>query len=269
MSKTNKKLSGNNGFKKYRILACILLISLISLISFASFKYYRNYQIEKYSHLIVLSAEALEKGDEQSAQNNLEQIIKGNAPETTKSLARLNYAYILHNKGKIKESSEIYYEIGNCNHCNQFIKELAQLLYIKVKPQITPDIDADEFLGYIDNVISSSKFLTSHISEQKGIFAYNNSRYDIASETLVSVIKDEELPNSVRERAKDILAKIAKKRSETDIDIDKQEKEEISLRKKPLEYKIKDTTNKQNFDENSTSNDKNNNDKNKKVKSDK
>ena len=65
------------------------------------------------------------------------------------------------------------------------------------------------------------------------------------------------------------LAKIAKKRSETDIDIDKQEKEEISLRKKPLEYKIKDTTNKQNFDENSTSNDKNNNDKNKKVKSDK
>ena len=246
MSKKAKIIDEN---KKYRIVAYIFLSLLILLTSFISYKIYRKSQIKKYSQIIIQSVEDIEKGNQEEAIKNLEKITKGNAPATTKSLANLNYAQILYNKGDIKSATDIYKEIAECNVCNKFITELGQLLYIKTKPQIDKDLDADKFVEYIDSAISKSKFLTIHLLEQKGIFCFNNYRYDEASEVLIKVVKSEEVGDNIKQRAKDILVKITNKRKKSEIDVDKIEREEIETKKEPLKYKSKDSYGKQNYDE--------------------
>jgi hypothetical protein len=111
---------------------------------------------------------------------------------------------------KKPEALKVYQEI-NLNSSDQYIKELAGLLYVKLLIENPNNLEKEKIVKSIEAVESKSKLLKNLVTEQRAIFEMQSGNLEKSYKILNSIQKDKTSTEELKSRAKDMMRLVISK----------------------------------------------------------
>jgi len=178
-------------------LAVFLVITLV-------YNFHKNQGQKAASRILHESILSEQIQNVEDAKNKLKQIydtkksIKG-----IWSIASLRYAAVLSRQGDIDEALNVYENIGKCNNCDAFIRELAGLLRIKVIVADNERNKDKELLQEIKKYEAKAKILKYHFIYQRALLEKQNGNLDSSYNSFDLVKKSAEASEYLRTKSED------------------------------------------------------------------
>ena len=191
------------------IIAGFLLVTL-TIIVISVRNSAKQAEFSEMLHQTLIDQQA---GDLEKVKTGLKAIYENNsAPVGVKSLASLRYAALLLNEGQKEEAIAIYDEVNQCRSCNDYVKDIAGLLEIRVLMSDDKQAKKIDLLAKIKKIEKSATTLKNHVTEQRGLFEMKNGNLEEAYHVFELLAKN---PNKraavLKERAENRLKMIVAK----------------------------------------------------------
>jgi hypothetical protein len=210
-----------------KVVVRILLLTIILGAGFAGFRSYNKSQQQKFSEILHQSLINQQIGEIEKAKENLKTIYEAqSAPSGVKSLASLRYAALLLEEGKKSEAAKIYAEVNDCNSCDDYVKDLAGLLAVKVWMSDEAEVKKEDLSARIEKIENASKLLRHHIAEQRAFLEMQKNNLEKSYQIFESISKSPEGSQALKSRANDGLKIVVSKGFEPKVEVKTAEKSE-------------------------------------------
>jgi hypothetical protein len=191
--------------KQKKHLGKIIIISSAILILFIATNLYKNFQEKKYSEIFHQALIDQQVGESQKAKEGLKKIHQSSsAPSDIKSLASMRYAAFMLAEDNKEEAIKIYQSINSCFNCDDYLKDLAGLLLIKIWIADSASFD-EKMLVKIEKIENSAKTLRYQISEQKAIYLMLNDKLEESFKVFDAIAKSPEINQEIKSRVEDSI----------------------------------------------------------------
>ncbi len=191
-----------NNLKLIIATLCSIIFLIIASISY---NIYQKNKSLKFSKLLHQSYIYKQDFDIENAKKTLELINKSNAKQELKLIAKLKYAAILIDENSFSKAFEIYQNIARCTSCDIFVKELSQLLAIKLWINNQNLHDKNNFIELSYKYYNQAKYLYNNIAEQLAIIEKNNKNWQKSHDLFYKIATDIEAPSEIKQRAQNYL----------------------------------------------------------------
>jgi hypothetical protein len=191
-----------NNLKLIIATICSIIFLIIASISY---NIYQKNKSLKFSKLLHQSYIYKQDFDIENAKKTLELINKSNAKQELKLIAKLKYAAILIDENSFSEAFEIYQNIARCTSCDIFVKELSQLLAIKLWINNQNLHDKNNFIELSYKYYRQAKYLYNNIAEQLAIIEKNNKNWQKSHDLFYKIANDIEAQSEIKQRAQNYL----------------------------------------------------------------
>tara|TARA_Y100000389_G_scaffold181507_2_gene197184 strand:- start:3636 stop:4313 length:678 start_codon:yes stop_codon:yes gene_type:complete len=205
-AKNDQILNFINNNLKFIITAIITILLLIAFI--VSYNIYKSKKNTKYSSLIHQSFIYEQDYDYENAIKPLQEIINSDARQSIKIIAKLRYAAILVEQKEDEKAFNIYHNIAKCTSCDIFIRELSQLLSIKLWINNSKIYQKEDFKALIENYAKNAKYLYNNINEQLAIIEKNNKNWQKSYDIFYKIANDIEAYGDIKIRAQNYVNKL-------------------------------------------------------------
>jgi len=181
----------------------LTIVFLVSLIGFFSYRAFQNSQQEKYSEILHQSLIYQQLGELDKAKENLEKIYNSSAPSGVKSLASLRLAAFLLDSNKQAEALEVYSSVNNCGSCDDYVRDLAGLLLVKLWAADTSEVAKEDLLSRVEKIENRAKPLKLHIAEQRAMLEMQKNNLEKSYQIFELIVKSPEASQILKTRAQD------------------------------------------------------------------
>lgn len=183
---------------KVAIAATIVAAVLVAAVSV------QNYRAKKFSEILHQSLISQQMGKIDEAQQNLAEVYNSYfVPGGIKSIASLRYAAFLLNSGENDKAIAVYQKLHSCFFCNDYAKDLAGLLVVKIWMSNNDEVAKPDLSNRIKKIEKSSDILKFHVVEQRALLALLNDKFGEAYEIFAMIAKEEDAFPALKERAED------------------------------------------------------------------
>ncbi len=192
-------------FRKYKkqitTLSIVFAAALIVYLIYLFFAKENQLEYSKMLHQAIIHQQV---GDQKKYENSLRDIIEAKlAPSGVKSIASLRYAAILLSANKSDDAIKIYQEVSSCRSCNDYVREYAKLLLVKV---MATDVKKDdELLLAISEAESDSIILKYYLTEQRALYYLKKKDFAKSKEAFELISKASDAPDALKLRAQNLL----------------------------------------------------------------
>jgi hypothetical protein len=176
--------------KNSKIAFRVILIVATAGIVWIGFSVYKKANQEKFAEIFHLSLVDQQTGELEKAKEKLKKIAEDNsAPSGIKSLASLRYAAFLLEENKKSEAVKIYLEVANCGSCENYVRDLAKLLAVKVWMSDESELQKADLNERIKKLEDSAKILKGNIAEQRAFLELKKNNLEEAHKIFVEIEK--------------------------------------------------------------------------------
>ncbi len=212
--------------KNFKIVFRLVLVLLVAGLVFIGFNSYQKSSQEKYSAILHQSLINQQTGDIAKAKANLKEIYDAkSAPNGVRSLASLRYAGLFFEEGNKVEAAKIYQEINECGSCDDYIRDLAGLLAVKVWVSEESELKQEDLITRIEKIENKATVLKYEIAEQKGFVEMERGNLEKSYQIFEMITKAPETSKSLKERAADEMLMVVEKGFVPQIDVKEETKE--------------------------------------------
>ncbi len=190
--------------KNSKVAFRVILIVAMAGIMWVGFSVYKKANKEKFVEIFHLSLVDQQTGELEKAKEKLKKIAEDNsAPSGIKSLASLRYAAFLLEENKKSEAVKIYLEVANCRSCEDYARDLAKLLAVKVWMSDESELQKADLNERIKKLEDSAKILKGNIAEQRAFLEMKKNNLEEAHKIFVEIKKISEKQPNLQARAVD------------------------------------------------------------------
>lgn len=190
--------------KNSRIAAKVLLVVAVAGVVAIGVSTYNKAQQEKFSEMFHRALMDQQVGEIDKAKESLKKIVTDkSAPSGIKSLASLRYAAFLLEENKKSEAVKTYLEIGDCRSCEDYVRDLARLLAVKVWMSDEAEMQKADLAERIKKVEDSASVLKGQIAEQRAFLELKKNNLEEAKKIFVEIEKNSEKQPGLKARAAD------------------------------------------------------------------
>ena len=202
-------------------------VALVAIAIFwGIFGFVQNYREAKYSEILHQSLINQQLGNYEKTKENLKSIYEAkSAPSGVRSLGSLRYAGFLLSEGKKSEAAKVYVEINECFACDDYIKDLAGLLAVKVWMSDEEEVAKEDLASRIQKIENSANSLRYHISEQRGLLEMQKYNLEKSYQIFEAIAKSPEGSQVIKLRAEDEMKIVVSKGFAPKVESKKEEKE--------------------------------------------
>jgi hypothetical protein len=176
--------------KNSKVAFKLILILATAGIVWVGFSVYKKSNQEKFAEIFHLSLVDQQTGEFEKAKEKLKKIAEDNsAPSGIKSLASLRYAAFLLEENKKSEAVKIYLEVANCRSCEDYVRDLAKLLSVKVWMSDESELQKADLNERIKKLEDSAKILKGNIAEQRAFLELKKNNLEEAHKIFVEIEK--------------------------------------------------------------------------------
>ncbi|MFT6332158.1 MAG: hypothetical protein ACJAW3_000486 [Lentimonas sp.] len=193
-----EQVFGHLKANKKKLIYSLVTIFTILLI-WNAWDFYVTLQAKKYSTILHKAVIDEQDGNLEQSTKALEKISNSNSPAGVKQVAMLKYAAQLLNEGKEVQAAGIYLQVNKNQKFDPYFKEYAGLSALKIL--INQEDKKDQTRSLIVDLEKNSKILTYYITEQKGIFEWQNENFKLAKQIFEDLSKNPETSGGIKERA--------------------------------------------------------------------
>jgi hypothetical protein len=198
--------------KNSKIISKLFIVLLLAVVAFFVYSSYRKMQAEKFSKILHRSLLSQQAGELDKARLDLEEIYKSDsAPSGVKSLASLRLAAFLLEEGKLNDATKIYQEVNNCRLCDDYVKDLAGLLMIKLWVADALELQKEDLSKKIAEIEDNASVLKFQISEQRAIVEMYKGNLEESYKIFESIEKSSDASQAVKLRAADGIKMLIEK----------------------------------------------------------
>lgn len=191
------------------IVLAAVIIAIIVIISVQSSR------SKNFSKLVHQSLIYQQSGDFDKAQKTLEEVYSASfVPGGIKSIAMLRYAAFLLGDGKTKEAQKVYADLHDCSSCNEYNRDLAGLILVKIWMSDDEELAKEDLDDRIEDIEDSSSILKNHVAEQRAILNMIKGDFEESREIYEEILEEEDVFEQLKERAKDSIKILKEKSSE-------------------------------------------------------
>ena len=191
---------GKNNKLALRVFLIVIAAGIMAIGYFVN----KSANQKKYSEIFHRSLISQQVGETAKAREGLKKIVESSsAPSGVKSLASLRYSAYLLEDGKKSEAVAIYLEVGDCYSCDEYVRDLAKLLAVKVWMSDEAETKKADLDQHIKKLEDSSYILKSYIAEQRAFLALENGKNEEAKKIFEEVAKNSEKNPTLKTRAED------------------------------------------------------------------
>jgi hypothetical protein len=187
--------------KKLIALALAALVLFSVLLSFLAWQQQKI--AEESSAQLHLATKNSQDGQLQKAQQNLQEIFEGKAPQGVKAISALKNAGILLEQENFAKALEQYLQINKNGKFDPFIREYAGLNALKI--MILQKDQQSKILQLADELEKNSKILKYQILEQKALAQLSFGQFAAGQKILENLLHNPETSQIVKARAEEIL----------------------------------------------------------------
>ena len=190
--------------KNSRIALKVSLVVVTATIVWIGFATYKKANQEKFAEIFHRSLVDQQTGEIEKSKEKLKKIAEDkSAPSGIKSLASMRYAAFLLEENKKSEAVKIYLEVADCGSCEDYIRDLAKLLAVKVWMSDESELQKADLNERIKKLEDSAKILKENIAEQRAFLAIQKNNLEEAYKIFVEIEKNSEKQSSLKLRAAD------------------------------------------------------------------
>lgn len=180
----------------------IMLFAVVIL--FVAFNFYQKSKEEKFSAILHQALINQQVGDVEKSKSELQKIVENSsAPSGVKSLASLRYAAILLEEGKKSEAEKIYFEVNNCGSCDDYVRDLAGLLVVKIWISDSEQLQKDDLSKRVEKIENKAHALKYHIAEQRAFLELQKNNLAESYKIFENISKNPDVSPALKARAKD------------------------------------------------------------------
>ncbi len=183
-----------------KIAVAVFLVAIMAI----SYSIYQKSQQEKYSEKLHRALVDQQIGETEKFRAALKEIAESkSAPGGVKSLASLRYSALLVQEGKQDEAVKIYLNVADCGSCEDYTRDLARLLVVKVWMADPAELAKEDLASRIKKLEDASDILKLNIAEQRALLELNKGNREEAKKIFSEIEKDAEKHPSLKARAAD------------------------------------------------------------------
>lgn len=207
---------GDN-FKRFlnrhsKIITKAIVVVLLIAIGFFCYNAFQKSRAEKFSEKLHQSLLDQQAGELDKAKDALKKIYETkSAPNGVRSLASLRYAAFLLEEGKINDATKVYQEINDCKFCDDYVKDLAGLLLVKLWVADASEAQKDDISARIEKIENRASILQGQIAEQRAVLEMHKGNLEKSYEIFESIEKSAEASKAVKMRAVDGMKMLIEK----------------------------------------------------------
>lgn len=193
-----KKLISSKAALRLAVAAVVLAVVFVGVSS------YNKKQEAKFSEILHQSLINQQAGEVAKARENLKTIYEAkSAPSGVKSLASLRYAALFLEEGNKTEAAKIYAEVNDCSSCDDYVKDLAGLLLVKVWISDPVEMQKEDLSARIEKIENSAKTLRHNIAEQRAFLEMQKNNLEKSFFIFESIKKSPDASEALKARATD------------------------------------------------------------------
>lgn len=199
----------NDGLKNFlvnnaKLLTRFALILVVVGISFFVYRSYERSNEAKFSEILHKSLINQQIGDIAKAKENLKEIYEAkSAPSGVKSLASLRYAAFFLEEGNKSEAAKVYLSVHECGSCDDYVRDLAGLLAVKVWVIDAEEMKKADLVSRIEKIENNSSILKYHVAEQLALLELQKGELEKSYQTFERIAKAPESAQAIKSRAED------------------------------------------------------------------
>lgn len=184
-----------------KIIVAGVAVVVIALL-FIAFSIYNKSQQEKYSTMMHQSLIDQQIGDVAKAKAGLKEIYESKmAPKGVKSFAAIRYAAFILEEGKVSEAIKIYQTVNECSSCDDYVRDLAGLLIVKLWIADSEEVKKEDLTSRIEKIENRSSVLKYYIAEQRAFLELQRNNLEKAYKIFDVIAQSPEGSQLVKERA--------------------------------------------------------------------
>ncbi len=190
--------------KNSKVAVKVLFVLIAAGVTATGFSVYQKSNQEKFSEILHRSLVDQQIGDLDKSRQGLKEIVESSsAPSGVKSLASLRYASLLLEENKKSEAVKVYLKISDCGSCDDYVRDLAKLLAVKVWMSDAEELAKPDLADRIKKLEESADILKYNIAEQRAFLVLQQDKREEAKKIFAEIEKGAEKQPTLKNRAAD------------------------------------------------------------------
>jgi len=188
--------------RNLKLLVRIFTVLCVAVLILICYKFYQKSSEEKFSAILHQSLINQQINEVAKARSQLKEIIDSkSAPSGVKGIASLRYAAFMIDEGNLAEAEKIYAQVNDCRFCDDYTKDLAGLLLVRLWMSDQAEMHKDDLLERISKIESNADVLKSNIAEQKALLQLFKNNPDDAYKTYEHIAQDKDSSQAMKAKA--------------------------------------------------------------------
>lgn len=190
--------------KNSKVAIKITIVAISVAVVSVGYSLYQKSKQEKYSEKLHRALVDQQIGETEKFRAALKEIAESkSAPGGVKSLASLRYGALLMQEGKQEEAVKIYLNVADCRSCEDYTRDLARLLVVKVWMADSAELAKEDLVSRIKKLEDASDILKFNIAEQRALLELSKGNREEAKKIFSEIEKGAEKHPSLKARAAD------------------------------------------------------------------